>query len=139
MPHADFFKNTLFPQVAVLKEKGNKALAENNINDAIKYYSEAIELDPKNSVLFSNRSAAYAKNNQYELALNDANKAVEIKPDWSKAYSRKGTALAYLGRFDEAIATYETGLQIDPENAQLRDGLAEVSRSMVILLVHLRA
>lgn len=87
-------------------------------------------MDVTNAVLYSNRSAAYAKGNQYDLALKDAEKAIEIKPDWSKAYSRKGTSLAYLGRLDEAIETYEKGLQIDPNNAQLRDGLAEVVQQL---------
>ncbi|XP_018567462.1 stress-induced-phosphoprotein 1 [Anoplophora glabripennis] len=113
-------------QVAVLKDKGNAALSENKIDEAIKYYTEAINLDSNNAVLYSNRSAAYAKGNQYDLSLQDAEKAIQIKPDWSKAYSRKGTSLAYLGRLDEAIETYEKGLQIDPNNSQLRDGLAEV-------------
>jgi stress-induced-phosphoprotein 1 len=120
------FKLTTLSQVAALKDKGNAALAANNLEEAVNHYTEAIKLDGQNHVLYSNRSAAYAKANKYDLALEDANKTVEIKPDWSKGYSRKGTALAYLGRLDEAIATYEKGLQVDPNNAQLQEGLREV-------------
>lgn len=113
-------------KVSTLKDKGNAALAENKLMDAIKYYTEAIKLDGNNHVLYSNRSAAYAKANRYVEALQDAEKTIQIKPDWAKGYSRKGTALAYLGRQDEAIATYEKGLTIEPNNQQLQEGLREV-------------
>ncbi|XP_076239622.1 stress-induced phosphoprotein 1 [Calliopsis andreniformis] len=113
-------------QVSVLKEKGNAALQEGRFEEAIKYYTEAINLDGNNHVLYSNRSAAYAKAEQYQQALEDAEKTVALKPDWGKGYSRKGSALAYLGKYDESIDAYKTGLQLDPNNAQLKSGLEEV-------------
>ncbi|KAH1000194.1 hypothetical protein HUJ04_000116 [Dendroctonus ponderosae] len=116
-------------QVAALKERGNAALAENHLDEAIKCYSEALELDDKNAVLYSNRSAAYAKAGLYERSLQDAEKAIELRPDWPKAYSRKAAALAYMGRRHEASYAYESGLLLDPENRQLREGLAEVKRA----------
>lgn len=67
-----------------LKDKGNTALAAGNFEEAIKHYSEAIALDPSNHVLFSNRSAAYAKQGNYQDALEDAEKTISIKPDWPK-------------------------------------------------------
>ncbi|XP_054002930.1 LOW QUALITY PROTEIN: stress-induced-phosphoprotein 1-like [Hylaeus anthracinus] len=111
-------------QVSVLKEKGNSALQEGRVNEAIEYYTQAIQLDGNNHVLYSNRSAAYANAEKYEQALEDAEKTIKIKPDWGKGYSRKGSALAYLGRLDESIKAYKIGLQLDPNNAQLKNDLA---------------
>ncbi|KAH0544244.1 stress-induced-phosphoprotein 1 [Cotesia glomerata] len=113
-------------QVSALKDKGNAALQEGKYEDAIKFYTEAIALDGKNHVLYSNRSAAHAKSGNYEKALEDAEKTVSLKSDWAKGYSRKGSALAYLGRLNESIAAYETGLQLDPTNAQIRESLEEL-------------
>ena len=71
-------------QVEQLKRQGNSALQEGNMKDAIRLYSEAIHLDPDNHILYSNRSAAYAKLQEYEKALEDAEKTVKLKPDWAK-------------------------------------------------------
>ncbi|CAH2266444.1 jg24409 [Pararge aegeria aegeria] len=117
-------------QVNLLKDQGNLALSAGNCREAIKSYSTAIELDPQNHVLYSNRSAAHAKAGSYSSALDDANKTVLLNPTWSKGYSRKGSALAYLGRYDEAIATYEKGLELEPGNQQLASGLAEVRKQV---------
>lgn len=113
-------------QVYVLKQKGNSALQEGRYEEAIKHYTEAIGLDENNHVLYSNRSAAYAKAGKYKQALEDAEKTVSLKPDWGKGYSRMGSALAYLGKLNASIKAYETGLQHEPDNAQLQSGLAEV-------------
>lgn len=55
--------------------------------------------------------------------MKDAEKCISLKPDFVKGYSRKGAALSFLKRYDDAIATYEEGLKIDPNNAQLQTDL----------------
>lgn len=111
----------------MLKDKGNSALQDGQFEEAIKHYTDAIALDKTNHVLYSNRSAAYAKAGNYAQALKDAEETVSLKPDWAKGYSRKGSALAYLGKLDESVKVYKTGLQLEPDNAQLKSGLNEVS------------
>ena len=66
------------------KDEGNKALQSGDFDKAISCYTEAIHLNPKNHVYFSNRSAAYAKKGEYKSAYIDAKKTVELKPDWGK-------------------------------------------------------
>ncbi|XP_065063810.1 stress-induced-phosphoprotein 1-like [Rhopilema esculentum] len=109
-----------------LKSKGNKFLQEGDFGKAIECYSEAIELCPKNHVLFSNRSAAFAKQEKYSEALVDAKRTVELNPQWGKGYSRLGAALTYLGRYAEAKQAYEDGLKYDADNEQLKSGLEDV-------------
>ncbi|CAF2777422.1 unnamed protein product [Rotaria sp. Silwood2] len=110
-------------KVEELKSKANAAFAAGKNDDAINLYTQAIELDDKNHVLYSNRSAAYAKSNKYDEALKDAEKCVTLKPDFVKGYSRKGAALSFLKRYDEAIDVYEEGLKVDPNNQQLLSDL----------------
>jgi stress-induced-phosphoprotein 1 len=58
---------------------------------------QAIELDPQNHVLYSNRSACFASLKEFDKALEDANVCVGLSPQWSKGYGRKGAALHGLG------------------------------------------
>lgn len=110
-------------KVDELKIKGNSALHSDNYTDAINYYTEAIKIDPFNHILFSNRSAAYAKKGDFAQSLNDALKTVELKKDWPKGYSRKATALKLMERYDEAISAYNEGLKYDSSNAELKEAL----------------
>jgi len=113
-----------------LKDQGNKALANNNFDEAINLYTKAIELDPTNHVFYSNRSAAYAKKGDYENALKDGKKTTEVKPDWGKGYSRLGAALSYLNRDTEAYEAYQEGLKHDPNNQQLKTALNDLDAKL---------
>uniref|UniRef100_A0A8C7MU62 Stress-induced-phosphoprotein 1 n=1 Tax=Oncorhynchus kisutch TaxID=8019 RepID=A0A8C7MU62_ONCKI len=113
-------------KVSQLKDQGNKALSAGKIDEAIRCYTEALALDPSNHVLFSNRSAAHAKNGNYESALEDACQTIKIKPDWGKGYSRKAAAQEFLGRFEDAKATYQEGFRQEPTNQQLKEGLQNI-------------
>lgn len=111
-------------QVDDLKKKGNEALGQQKYQEAIEFYTQAIQLDPKNHVLYSNRSAAHAQMKKYEEALADAEVTVKLNPTWSKGFSRKGAALAYLKRHEDAVKAYEEALRLDPNNEQLNKDLA---------------
>lgn len=92
--------------------------------EAAELYTQAIQLDPKNHVLYSNRSAAHVQMKKYEEALADAEETIKLNPTWSKGYSRKGAALAFQQRHEEAVKAYEEALKLDPNNEQLKKDLA---------------
>ena len=82
-------------------------------------------MDASNHVLYSNRPAAHAGNQDFDAALTDAERTVAMKPDWPKGYSRKGAALHGLRRYDDAVDAYEAGLKLDPASAVLTSGLED--------------
>ncbi|KAJ1540283.1 hypothetical protein HK405_011452 [Cladochytrium tenue] len=113
-----------------LKALGNKAFSAGDFPTAIRHFTDAIALDPKNHVLYSNRSAAYASQRDYIKALEDAEKTVELNPTWAKAYSRRGAALYGLARYPEAVEAYDEGLRLEPENAQIKKGLEDAKAAL---------
>ncbi|RXM95856.1 Tetratricopeptide repeat protein 28 [Acipenser ruthenus] len=64
--------------------QSNQACQKGDFHTAIRLYTEALEADPQNCILYSNRSAAYMKIQEYEWALEDAIKARLLNPKWPK-------------------------------------------------------
>lgn len=93
-------------------------------------FTKAIELEGSNHILYSNRSAAYASKKDWENALKDAEKTTQLKPDWGKGWGRKGAALHGKGDLIGALDAYEEGLKHDPNNAQLKSGLAAAQKAL---------
>lgn len=57
-----------------LKRLGNEAFADSKFTAAVQYFTQGIEVDPDNYMLYSNRSAAYMKLDYISKALKDAGK-----------------------------------------------------------------
>ncbi|MBN3271950.1 TTC28 protein, partial [Polyodon spathula] len=64
--------------------QSNQACQKGDFHTAIRLYTEALEADPQNCILYSNRSAAYMKIQECERALEDAIKARLLNPKWPK-------------------------------------------------------
>lgn len=64
--------------------QSNQACHDGDFHTAIVLYNEALAVDPQNCILYSNRSAAYMKIQQYDKALDDAIKARLLNPKWPK-------------------------------------------------------
>ncbi|KAM5187587.1 tetratricopeptide repeat protein 28 isoform 2-T2 [Callospermophilus lateralis] len=107
--------------------QSNQACHDGDFHTAIVLYNEALAVDPQNCILYSNRSAAYMKIQQYDKALDDAIKARLLNPKWPKAYFRQGVALQYLGRHADALAAFASGLAQDPKSLQLLVGMVEAA------------
>ena len=112
------------------KELGNQQFKLKNFDKAIEHYTEAITANPGDHTIYGNRSASYHNLKRYAEALADAEKCIQIKPDWSKGFQRKAMALHGQGDVDGAMTAYSKGLELDPNNAQIRQGMANIQQEM---------
>uniref|UniRef100_A0A3Q2CS60 Serine/threonine-protein phosphatase n=1 Tax=Cyprinodon variegatus TaxID=28743 RepID=A0A3Q2CS60_CYPVA len=107
-------------EAELLKEKANKFFKEKDYENAIKYYTEALELNPSNAIYYSNRSLAYLRTECYGYALADATKALEADKNYIKGYYRRATSNMALGKFKAALKDYETVVKVRPNDKDAR-------------------
>jgi len=110
------------------KAAGNAAFKAGNYDEAVAQFTTAIEADPTNHVLYSNRSGAYAAKSAFKEALLDANKCIDLKGDWAKGHSRRGAAYFGLKNWIQAQSAYEKGLELDPSSQVMKDELEKVKQ-----------
>ena len=71
-------------QVESLKTQGNECVRRKNFAEAVIHYTHAAQKDPKNHMLYSNRSLAFLKLQQFYYALEDAKETIKLQPYWAK-------------------------------------------------------
>lgn len=111
------------------RTRGNTALKEGKIDEAIQHFTEGIEKYNDDVFLLSNRSAAYGSKGEWGKALEDAQRATEIRPQWGKAHSRLALALFKLNRYEESIKAYNQALSCDPSNTELSTNIRTVQNT----------
>ncbi|XP_047095612.1 putative ankyrin repeat protein RF_0381 [Lolium rigidum] len=107
------------------KSRGDDAFRRKDYLIAVDAYTQAIEFDPNEAPLFSNRSLCWLRAGQGERALEDARACRALRPDWAKACFREGAALRLLQRFEEAANAFYEGVQLEPENKELVSAFRE--------------
>lgn len=102
------------------KEEGNKAFLRKNHAEAVDFYSQAIELDPSDAILYSNRCAAYLSAGDPQKALQDAYVAKKLNPKWTKAIYREAQCLEALERYEDAACVFWNAVKLAPEDKGLK-------------------
>jgi len=103
------------------KLAGNERMVVGDYVNAMKLYTQAISLAPRDASLYSNRSFAFLRLGLPARALADADEAVRRKPSWPKGHFRRAEALRAAGLHCEALASYVRGATLDPLDLHLRD------------------
>ena len=98
------------------KQKGNACVKDKIYKEAIVHYSNGLRKNPADFFLYSNRSFAYLKLQQYYYALCDAERVILERPDFVKGYFRKAEVLRETFQYDEALLNYGRALKLEPNN-----------------------
>jgi tetratricopeptide (TPR) repeat protein len=85
---------------------------EKDLDGAIKDFSKALELDPKNAHAYNGRGLAYQKKNELVAAQNDFNEAIKQDAQLASAYKNRGENLRKLA-LDKTQSVPELDAAID--------------------------
>lgn len=108
-----------------LRLKGNAAYTSKNFEEAIKWYDEALQADPRSTDALNNRSAANYALGRYDAAVEDAKRSIKVSSN-SKGFVRMADAYWRMGKLELARDTYELALSAGPSNQAAREKLNQV-------------
>ncbi len=97
------------------------------LESAFSFGRKALELDAANASAHTLLCNVYTFQNQYDLAIREAEQALEINPNDAYTLSQLGWALLWAGRVDQAVTALEKSLRLDStsvRNAWLHLGTA---------------
>ncbi|MDB5033540.1 MAG: UDP-N-acetylglucosamine--peptide N-acetylglucosaminyltransferase kDa subunit-like [Chlorobi bacterium] len=120
----------LFAQSAAEYLKHADSLLDaGNSQDAIGLYDKAIALDGSVEMAYRGRGSAYLRLGNYEKGEKDYHSALGINPKCARCYANLGKVEAEARHdFDKAIEFVNTGIAIDPKDAQLYLLRAKIKR-----------
>jgi tetratricopeptide (TPR) repeat protein len=94
---------------------GTAYLNRANLDQAIRHYDRAIELNPAAAeTYYFNRGDAYRRKGNYDQAIRDYTRAIELNPKLTGAYNNRGHAYRKKGDYDKSIRDFTTIIEMKP-------------------------
>jgi len=114
--------------VSVRVELGNLHMDAQRWDEAIRWYREALALDPARPDVATDLGACLVSAGNPAAALAEFEKVLRAMPDYKNALYNKGIALMQLGRPAEAAAAWEELLRRHPDDPQLQGLKARIEQ-----------
>jgi Flp pilus assembly protein TadD len=102
----------------------------NNVDEALRCYTEAIRLDPNLDAAHNNLAILLDSLKRYDEAEIAYRKAIAIDPNSAQPYSNLGVLLEELERYAEAEEAHQQAIAKDPNLAQAYINLAIMLRQI---------
>jgi serine/threonine protein kinase/WD40 repeat protein/tetratricopeptide (TPR) repeat protein len=88
-----------------------------NWEEIIRSYSQAIDLQPNDTALWSKRGFLYTQMGLNDKAVADFAKAIDLKPDDGGSWYEMALAHSRLGQWEQASAAYEHTTTLKPDSS----------------------
>lgn len=98
---------------SLFRQRAKSYIALKKLDNAIKDYTSAINIEVDNSECYCERAEAFIKKTDYKAGLADCNDALEVNPNSPTALLLKGIILAKLGDINAGINSINSCLKIN--------------------------
>eukprot|EP00095_Tigriopus_kingsejongensis_P001782 snap_masked-scaffold225_size250570-processed-gene-1.3 protein:Tk01782 transcript:snap_masked-scaffold225_size250570-processed-gene-1.3-mRNA-1 annotation:"protein unc-45 homolog b" len=118
-----------------LKESGNAAFKDGNLEEALSFYTQALTLTSKDkngdlAVLYKNRAAVHLKNEDYQEAVDDCQLSLDLVHNDPKALFRRAQAYEALDQVDLAYNDAREVHRVDPKNKAIEPMLMRLHKAV---------
>jgi tetratricopeptide (TPR) repeat protein len=110
----DVFREDQSKNPVVLNKIGIAYHQMQQLDNARKYYQQAIRLKPDYAEAINNLGTVYYAQRSFGKAIRYYRKALKYAPNSASIYSNLGTAYFARKKYKEAMETYQTALKLDP-------------------------
>ncbi len=102
------------------------------LDEAEKYFSRAIRINPERAILYNNLGFIFHKKGDINKAIECYLKALKLMPDSAKAYNNLGVLSCEEKNFKKALYYFSKALQLDPFNKNAQESLKKVRAELDI-------
>lgn len=109
-----------------IKEQGNVQFKAGNYNHAIDLYTRAIELNPNEPVLYSNRATCLKILKKYKESINEYKKSLQLDPKNTKNLKKLSTVYVITGNFGESQILLQKCCNLEPHDSSHKAELKHI-------------
>ncbi|XP_064816615.1 sperm-associated antigen 1A-like, partial [Oncorhynchus masou masou] len=110
-----------------LKQEGNEFVKKGLFQEALRTYSECLQLKPEECPIYTNRALCFLKLDMFAEAKQDCDSALRLEPANKKAFYRRAMANKGLKDYMACSSDLQEVLQQDPNVAEAEKELEEVT------------
>jgi len=99
----------------VLQWLANYYYGQQQFEEAIRYFNQALKIDPLFKLVYNMLAYAYDQIGDFEKSIWAINKYISIAPDEANPYDTKADLYAWNGKIEQAIQSYKKALEVKPD------------------------
>jgi tetratricopeptide (TPR) repeat protein len=103
---------------AVYQQRAYAAATNQQFQDAMNDYGEALKISPQDARIYEQRAAVEMKLNDMDKALADYSEAIKLKPDEVRYYAYRSYIYEVKGDIKNSMADTDKVLKLDPKNQE---------------------